>query len=424
MPFSFLLEPTTAGLKTSTIETYNQLNKEFQQFLFSKEVEGDISDHFESQKEELIFEYFSLQSRRYTTNACWKYYSALRKLLLQQCQVDLKTLPVYRLICNLLVDKGRGERRNQEGYGTALDEETIANALNYYPEEDGGLVRKAIFVVGVFGCFRSDDLKKIKFTDLKIKRFNKTIHINIQPRDSKGAPISRGENTSHYDQQSPKTSQSTACITHHPSYFNNSPYNIFLRYLDSISESTKTIPDHRYIEDWKKIQVFRNYDKRNKAYNKPMGINYIKKVTRQVLEYLCSQNKLSDAIREAIKNPGMDGFMKKLSGHSMRKTMGTIAQMIPELTETEKKRIGNWSSTSTLNNYYVNSDYSDEVITSPIFSTREMLKPWRKRKVNSEKEKLINPQVLIQDPPPQYFPIAVFRIAHFILTHHTNKTPF
>lgn len=329
-------------LKADSLKAYNRYIKQFEKFIKKNTQFDPWNPTIEMMK--AFVEY--LLEEKYSTTMLWQFHSAIVKLY-GQLNISID----QRVPKDLLKQHINGKIRMDPHQAKSAEDiplETLIGVLLDYPEEGQKLMMKAWFVFCAVNCKRCDDAVKLQFEHLSIK--SNCIDFNIIPLKKED------------QKQNTKTGTCNGCIVD-CNEKDISPFRIFLKYINSIPEKERT---GRVFRHW--VEPKKKDKKGYFSSKKCVGVNdmysYMGRILEDVVSW-CPMDVQYEYFNKTMAPPSIRtnkesttiGFAR-YSGHSARKTAGTIIAQISTMNDMERQRMGNWKNANTVERYFNNNPYT------------------------------------------------------------------
>lgn len=286
-------------LPSNSSDLYEKRFDHFLQFVQNNEI-----------NETIIKAYFTFINR-YQPSTLLSIYSILKKLLLLRKNLDITKYPS---ILDVLKNKLRNHKKKQ---ALTFSTDQIDKFLCEAPD-DRYLVKKLVFLLGVFGGMRRSELCALTFEDIQLLDGDLKVII----RASKTDPAQIG-----FYFLAPSRDQSWKC-----------PVFYYKKYLTQVTQPTG--------------RFFRNFNATSKKISsQPMGKNNISAVPLDIAKYLNLQNP------------------KQYTGHTIRRTAATwLADQGVSLLDL--KRFGRWKSDTVAEGYIAESVSNKRKLADAVISNQ------------------------------------------------------
>lgn len=297
-------------IKTILEELLPQKSKEMYNKWYQNFIDWINKNNINKINENIMLLYFDELSKLYAPNSLWTIHSCIKKKLILEKNIDIKN---YGKIIALLKSKNSIYKAKKAKVFTREDID------NYLRNADDKLCirEKLILIIAISGGMRCDELKNLKFEDIKINDDGLKIIINKSKTD-------RAENGFEFFVLSSKENWKDC------KYY----YNKYINLIE------------------KKEGRFFRQERNNKFTSQVCGRNYFLNVPKYIAKYLNKED------------------WKLYTGHALRRTAATwIANA--GACELELKKWGRWSSDKIAGGYVERSDPMKRKFASMLLGEEE-----------------------------------------------------
>ncbi|EFC43432.1 predicted protein [Naegleria gruberi] len=343
--FNFVLgENSIQAVKTR--KNYNNHNMALKDFaLENPDVNlqdlqvGWLKDYFQ----------FLHQNKKVTGQTLWQYHSSLAKLYACNYNLSIKNVANYSVLSSFIKELEKNSVDSTAG-AEDIPLSTVIGVLSQYPEDGSNIMKKAFFVFTTISCKRCDDAHCLQFHHLTFKE------------DSIDFDIS--QTATNPTSKKTKTDACTGCIVK-SNVLEICPFRIFKKYTDQIED--------------KKGPVFRRWvGKKGGGYfgKQAVGINtmysFFQDILKSVIEVCPEDIQIEE--RTGARAPehlrsnktSTKIGLARYTGHTGRKTAGTIISTIAAMTDLERKKYGDWKNMKTVETYSNNNPETRKIASKKV----------------------------------------------------------